>query len=154
MAPTRAREPVLRLPPPPATWDVGEASSSAYSSQPIIDRRCGDQEEEAQLAAALAESATTAAAKKRQEEEETAAAIAAVELFKQQGELEAGTWAEGDSEAAIGEGNAEADTIVIHSNYILVDGGDNELAFWASEDAASSGELATTIFPFLAVILL
>jgi hypothetical protein len=28
-APARAREPALRLSPPPATWDVGEASSSA-----------------------------------------------------------------------------------------------------------------------------
>jgi hypothetical protein len=46
---------VLRLPPPSATWDVGEASSSAFSSQPIVGRRRDDQEEEAQLAAALAE---------------------------------------------------------------------------------------------------
>jgi hypothetical protein len=46
------------------TWDVGEASSSASLSQPIVGRCRGDQEEEAQLAAALAESAATAAAKK------------------------------------------------------------------------------------------
>jgi GAF domain-containing protein len=57
----------------------------------------GDLEEEEQLAAALAESAVTAAAKKRREEEEIAAAIAVVELFKQQEELEAGTWAEGET---------------------------------------------------------
>jgi hypothetical protein len=42
MAPARAREPVLRLPPPPATWDVKEASSSASLSQPIVGRRHGD----------------------------------------------------------------------------------------------------------------
>jgi hypothetical protein len=57
-----------------------------------------------------------AAAKKRREEEETAAAVAAIELFKQQQELEAGTWAEGDGEAATSEGDAEADVIVIHSD--------------------------------------
>jgi hypothetical protein len=39
-----------------------------------------------------------------------------VELFKQQEELEAGTWAEGNDEAASGEGDAEADVIVIHSD--------------------------------------
>jgi hypothetical protein len=58
----------------------------------------------------------TAAAKKRWEEEATAAAVAAVEPFKQQEELEAGTWAEGDGEAATSEGDAEADVIVIHSD--------------------------------------
>jgi hypothetical protein len=94
-----------------------------------------------------------AAAKKRREEE-TAAAIVAVELFKQQEELEVGTWAEGDGDAATGEGDADADVIVIHSNSILIDGGDYELTFWASEDATSSSELATTIFLFLAVIFL
>jgi hypothetical protein len=31
-------------------------------------------------------------------------------------ELEAGTWAEGDGEAATGEGDAEADVIVIDSD--------------------------------------
>jgi hypothetical protein len=98
------------------TWDVGKASFSASSSQPIIGRCRSDQEEEAQLAAALAESAATAAAKKRREEEETAAAVAAVELFKQQEELEAGTWAEGDGKAATSEGDTEADVIVIHSD--------------------------------------
>jgi hypothetical protein len=55
-------------------------------------------------------------AKKRREEEETAAAVVAVELFKQQEELEEGTWAEGDGEAAIGEGDTEADVIVIDSD--------------------------------------
>jgi hypothetical protein len=65
---------------------------------------------------ALAESAARAAAKKRREEEETAAAVAAVELFKQQEELEACTWAEGDGEVAIGEGDAEDDVIVIDSD--------------------------------------
>jgi hypothetical protein len=85
-------------------------------THPIVGRRRGDLEEEAQLAAAVAESAATAAAKKRREEEETAAAVAAVELFKQQEELEARTWAEGDSEVATGEGDAEADVIVIDSN--------------------------------------
>jgi hypothetical protein len=95
----RAREPVLRLSPPPATWDVGEASSSA-SVHPIVGRRRGDLEEEAELARALAESMAMTAAKKRREEEETAAAIAAVELFKQQEELEARAWAEGDGEVA------------------------------------------------------
>jgi hypothetical protein len=68
------------------------------------------------------------AAKKRREEEETAAAVAAVELFKQQEELEARAWAEEDGEVATGEGDA-----------------DYELAILAiCEDAASSGELATT----------
>jgi hypothetical protein len=57
-----------------------------------------------------------AAAKKRREKEETAAAVTAVELFKQQEELEAGTWAEKDGEAATDEGDAEADVIVIHSD--------------------------------------
>jgi hypothetical protein len=73
-------------------------------------------EEEAQLTAALAESAATAAAKKRREEEETAAAVAAVELFKQREELEAHTWAEGDSEVASSEGNAEAEMIIVDSD--------------------------------------
>jgi hypothetical protein len=58
----------------------------------------------------------TAAAKKRREEEETAADIVAVELFKQQEELEAGTRAEGDGEAATSEGDTEADMIVINSD--------------------------------------
>jgi hypothetical protein len=107
---------VLRLSPPPATWDVGEASSSASAAHPIVGRHRGDLEEEAQLAVALAESAATAAAKKQREEEETAAAVAAVELFKQQEELEARTWAEGDGEVATGEGDAEADVIVIDSD--------------------------------------
>jgi hypothetical protein len=62
--------------------------------------------------------------------------------------------APGRRETATGEGNAEADVIVIHSDQILVDGGDYKLAFWTSEDAASSGELTTTIFLFLAIILL
>jgi inactivated superfamily I helicase len=101
--------------PPPATWDVGEASSSA-SVHPIIGRRRGDLEEEAELARALAESATTAAAKKRREEE-TAAAVAAVELFKQQEEMEACAWAQGDGEVATGEGDAEeAEVIVVDSD--------------------------------------
>jgi hypothetical protein len=65
---------------------------------------------------ALAESAATAAAKKRQEEEETAAGIAAVELFKQQEELETRAWAEADGEVANGEGNAEAEVIVVDSD--------------------------------------
>jgi hypothetical protein len=56
----------------------------------------------------------TAVAKKQREEEETAAAVTAVELFKQQEEMEAGTWAEGDGKAATGEGDAEAGVIVIH----------------------------------------
>jgi hypothetical protein len=116
MAPTRAREPALCLSPPPATWDVGEASSSA-SLGPIVGRRRGDLEEEAELARALAESAATVVAKKRWEEEETAAAVATIELFKQQEELEARTWAQGDSEVAIGEGDAEeAEVIVVDSD--------------------------------------
>jgi hypothetical protein len=89
MPSARAREPALRLSPPPATWDVKEASSSA-SVHPVVGRRRGDLGEEAELARALAESAE---AKKRWEEEETAAAVAAVELFKQQEELEARAWA-------------------------------------------------------------
>jgi hypothetical protein len=88
----------------------------ASSSQPIVVQCHGDQEEEAQLAAALAESTAMAAAKKRREEEETATAVTAVKLFKQQEELEAGTWAEGHGKAATGEGDAEADMIVIHSD--------------------------------------
>jgi hypothetical protein len=107
---------VLRLPPPPATWDVGEASSSASATHPIIGRCRGNLEEEAQLAAALTESAATAAAKKRREEEETAAVVAAVELFKQQEELEVRTWVEGDGEVATGKGDTEADVIVIDSD--------------------------------------
>jgi hypothetical protein len=78
-----AHEPAVRLSPPLASWDVGEASSPASAPRPIVGRRRDDLEEEAQLAAALAESAATAAAKKRREEEEAAAAVAAVELFKQ-----------------------------------------------------------------------
>jgi hypothetical protein len=93
---------------------VGEASSSA-SVHPIVGRRRGDLEEEAELARALSESAATAAAKKRGEEE-TAAAVAAVELFKQQEELEARTWAEGDGEVATGEGDAEAEVIIVDSD--------------------------------------
>jgi hypothetical protein len=96
---------VLRLSPPPATWDVGEASLSASAAHPIVGRCHGYLEEEAKLAAALEESAATVAAKKRWEEEETAAAIAAVELFKQQEDLEARAWAEGDDEVATGEGD-------------------------------------------------
>jgi hypothetical protein len=115
-APARAREPVLRLSPPPVTWDVGEASSSASAAHPIIDRRRGDLEEEAELAVALAESTAMAAAKKRREEEETAAAIATIELFKQQEELEARAWVEGDDEVAPGEGDAEAEVIVVDSD--------------------------------------
>jgi hypothetical protein len=145
-APARAREPVLRLSPPPATWDVGEASSSA-SVHPIVGRQRSDLEEEAELARALA----TAAAKKRREEE-TAAAVAAVELFKQQEELEAYAWVEGDGEVATGEGDAEAEVIVVDSDEILVDGEDDsdyELAILAIfEDAASFGELSTNYASF------
>jgi hypothetical protein len=115
-APARAREPALRLSPPPATWDIGEASSSASAAHPIVGRRRGDLEEEAELAAALAESVATAAAKKRREEEETAAVVATVEPFKQQEELEARTWAEGDGEVASGEGDAEAEVIIVDSD--------------------------------------
>jgi hypothetical protein len=107
---------VLRLSPPSATWDIGEASSSASAAHPIVGRCHGDLEEEAELAAALSESATTAAAKKRREEEETAAAVAAVKLFKQQEELEARTWAEEDGEVATGEGDTEAEVIVVDSD--------------------------------------
>jgi hypothetical protein len=57
-----------------------------------------------------------AAAKKRREEEEAAAAVAAVELFKQQEELEARAWAEDVGEVATGEGDAEAEVIVIDSD--------------------------------------
>jgi hypothetical protein len=116
MAPVRAREPVLLLSPPPVTWDVGEASSSA-SVGPIAGRRHGDLEEEAELARALAESTATAAAKKRREEEETTAAVAAVELFKQQEELKSRAWAQGDGEVATGEGDVEeAKVIVVDSD--------------------------------------
>jgi hypothetical protein len=83
------REPEVRLSPPPASWDIGEASSSAWAPWPIVGRRRGDLEEEEELAWALAESAVTAAAKKRREEEEAATVVAAVELFKQQEEIEA-----------------------------------------------------------------
>jgi hypothetical protein len=106
---------VVRLSPPPATWDVREASSSA-SVHPVIGQRRGDLEEEAELARALAESATMATTKKRREEEETAAAVAAVELFKQQEELEARAWAQGDGEVASGKGDAEAEVIVVDSD--------------------------------------
>jgi hypothetical protein len=65
----------------------------------------------------LAHLPATAAAKKRWEEEETAAAVAAVEVFKQQEELEARAWAaEGDGRVATGEGNAEAEVIVVDSD--------------------------------------
>jgi hypothetical protein len=110
------REPAVRLSPPPASWDVGEASSSASAPRPIVGRRRGDLEEEAQLAAALAESAVTAAAKKRREEEEASAAVAVVELFKQQEELEARAWAQGDGEVATSEGDAEAEVILVDSD--------------------------------------
>jgi hypothetical protein len=93
MAPARAREPAVHLSPPPASWDVGEASAAASVPRPIVGRLRGDLEEEEELARALAESAATAAAKKRREEEEAAAAVAAVELFKQQEEIEARAWA-------------------------------------------------------------
>jgi hypothetical protein len=112
----RAREPAVRLSPPPASWDIGEASSSASAPRPIVGHRRGDLEEEADLARALAESAATAAAKKRREEEEAAAAVAAVELFKQQEELEARAWAQGDGEVATGEGDAEAEVILVDSD--------------------------------------
>jgi hypothetical protein len=105
----------LRLSPLPATRDIGEASSSA-SVHPIVDRRCGDLEEEAELTRALAESAAMAAAKKRREEEEAAAAVVAVELFKQQEELEVCAWAEDVGEVATGEGDAEAKVIVVDSD--------------------------------------
>jgi mannose-6-phosphate isomerase class I len=83
-------------------------------AHPIVGRRRGDLEEEAQLAAALAEFAAMAAAKKRREEQETV--VASVELFKQQEELEARTWAEGDSKVATGEGDAEAEVIIVDSD--------------------------------------
>jgi hypothetical protein len=109
----RAREPAVRLSPPPASWDVGEASSSASAPRPIVGRRRSDLEEEEELARALAESAATAAAKKRREEEEAAAAVTAVELFKQQEEIEARAWAQGDGEVATGEADAEAEVILV-----------------------------------------
>jgi hypothetical protein len=111
-APAHAREPTVRLSPPPASWDVGEASAP----RPIIGRRHGDLEEEEELARALAESAATAAAKKRREEEEAAAAVATVELFKQQEEIEARAWAQGDDEVATGEADAKAEVILIDSD--------------------------------------
>jgi hypothetical protein len=112
----RAREPAVRLSPPPASWDVGEASSSASAPRSIVGRRHGDLEEEEELARALAESAATAAAKKRQEEEEAAAAVATVELFKQQEEIEARAWAQGDCEVGTGEGDADAEVILVDSD--------------------------------------
>jgi hypothetical protein len=110
---TGAREPAVRLSPPPASWDVGEASSSASASWPIAGRRRGDLEEEEELAWALAESATTAAAKKRREEEKAAAAV---ELFKLQKEIEARAWAQRDGEVATSEGDAEAGVILVDSD--------------------------------------
>jgi hypothetical protein len=105
---------MLCLYPPPVTWDVGEASSSVSAAHPIIGRRRGDLEEKAELARALAESAAMATAKKQWEEEETAAAVTAVEFFKQQEELEVRAWAvEGDGEVATGEGDTEAEVIVV-----------------------------------------
>jgi hypothetical protein len=62
------------------------------------------------------ESTTTAPAKKRREEEEAAAAVAAVELFKQEEEIEARAWAQGDGEVATGEGDAEAEVILVDSD--------------------------------------
>jgi hypothetical protein len=53
-------------------------------------------------------------AKKRREEEEAAAAVATVELFKQQGEIEACAWAQGDGEVATGD--AEAEVILVDSD--------------------------------------
>jgi hypothetical protein len=86
-------------------------------AHPIVGRRRGDLEEEAQLAAVFAESAVmTAAKKRREEEEETVAAVATVELFKQQEELEARTRAEEDGKVATGEGDTEAEVIVIDSD--------------------------------------
>jgi hypothetical protein len=107
---------MVRLSPPPASWDVGEASSSASTPRPIVGRRRGDLEEEEELARALAESAATTAAKKRREEEEAAAAVAAVELFKQQEEIEVRAWAQGDDEVATGEADAEAEVILVDSD--------------------------------------
>jgi hypothetical protein len=84
---------------------------------PIVGRHRGDLEEEAELTRALAESAATTTAKKRWEEEETTAVVAAVELFKQQEELEARAWAQGDGEVATGEGDTEeAEVIVVDSD--------------------------------------
>jgi hypothetical protein len=90
---------------------------SASAPRPIIGRRRGDLEEEEELAPALAESAATAAAKKRREEEEEAAtAVAAIELFKQQEEIEARAWTQRDGEVATGEGDAEAEMILVDSD--------------------------------------
>jgi hypothetical protein len=137
-APARACEPAVRLSPPTASWDVGEASSSASAPQPIVSRRRGYLEEEEELARALAESAATAAAKKQREEEEAAVAVAAVDLFKQQEEIEARTWAQGNGKVATGEGDAEAEVILVDSDLI----GDDELVILAiCKDAASSGKL-------------
>jgi hypothetical protein len=55
-----------------------------------------------------------AAAKKRREEEEAATAVAPVELFKQQEEIEARAWAQGDGEVATGD--AEAEVILVDSD--------------------------------------
>jgi hypothetical protein len=93
-----------------------EASSSASAPWPIIGRRCGDLEEEEELARALVESVATTAAKKRWEEEEAATAVAAIELFKQQEEIEARAWAQGDGEVATGEGDMEPKVILVDSN--------------------------------------
>jgi hypothetical protein len=57
-----------------------------------------------------------AAAKKRWEEEEAAAAIATAELFKQQEEIEARAWAQGDGEVATDKGDAEAEVILDDSD--------------------------------------
>jgi hypothetical protein len=113
-AQAHARDLAVRLSPPPASWDVGEASSSASAPRPIVGRRRGDLEEEADLTRALAESTATAAAKKRREEE--AAAAIAVKLFKPQEELEAHAWALGDDEVDTGEGDAEAEVILVDSD--------------------------------------
>jgi ribosomal protein L3 len=126
-----------------ASWDVGEASSSASAPRPIIGRRRGDLEEEANLARALAESAATAAAKKRREEEEAAVAVAAVELFKQQEKLEARAWAQGERRGGRGDPRRFGlDHRCRRGRRRL-----RARHFGHLEDAASSGELATN-YPF------
>jgi hypothetical protein len=116
-APAHAREPAVHLSPPPASWHVGEASSSASAPRPIVGRRRGDLEEAEEFTRALADSTATAVAKKRWEEEEVTAVVAAVELFKQREEIEVRAWAQGDGEVATGEGDAEP-----RSSLIAIDG--------------------------------